>query len=1038
MRKLLLTLTAFLFFAGSLLAQKTVTGTVTDDKGNPLPNVSVVVKGSPTGTVTKSDGTYTLSLPANAKQLEFSFLGFETKTVNIGSGSVYSLTLTPTTKDLDEIVVTGITRTKKSQFAGATNKIDAKQLEDRPVGSFDQLFQGRAPGVLALTGSGQPGQATTILIRGTNSVVGGSTPLYIVDGIPVEASVFQGLNPNDFASIDIARDAATTSLYGSRGSAGVVIVTTKRGTGGKMKLEYSAQMGIKSKPDFAFRPMNTAELLKAQEQYGVMVPNTLTEWGKDPVVPGWQFSRLNPNKTIPDPTDPSPNPRLIIVPKTAADFELGDRWLDSLSKINTNWSDLFFRQGSFSNHQITLSGGTGKTRVYSSVALYNEQGTTQRTDMKRVTVRNNMDYADERLTFSASTNLGYTKRNFQQSTTTNNLNNPFLAVNVGVPYHRPYKADGSYNSISNAAKYLTTTQLDLTKYDKNYNDQLKATIGFNLNYKLTEDITASLVTGIDFRETQNTVYQSREAFARTQAGGATSLLTLAGSQIETLERFLTSNVRPSLTYRKLFADVHDVEVTAVGEYVQENYKAFNAQGYGIDPRTPNTPGAITQGNSGNQLYSTITGGKDRTGLASGLATARYTYDGKYTVTGSYRKDGSSKLPKTTRWQDFFSVGAIWELSKENFMENVNAVNVLRLRASYGSAGNANNFPSSYLYQARYSSVDQYSGLTTQVATYPGNPGARWETTYQVNVGVDFELLNRRLYGDLNWYDKRTKDLFISRPLSAEGGGYRIDINAGELQNTGFEWNINYDVIRNKDLVWTLFATGSYNKNKLLSLGGEEPYESGTSFLKVGLPLGSHYEVKWAGVDAATGQPLYYDLNGKVTNVYSNSYAVTEFGTWEAPWKGGFGTSLRYKNLDLSVLFSWQEGAYKMDNLEYFVENPVGFLANGYNQSADLKFWQKPGDIVNTPSPLYGTNFSSKLIHNASFVRLRDVTLGYTLPQSAISKLKFISNLKLYVQGTNLYMWTKWRGMDPEAGPVNINLSEFPNPRAFTGGISVTF
>lgn len=1018
MRKLLLTLTAFLFFAGSLLAQKTVTGTVTDDKGNPLPNVSVVVKGSPTGTVTKSDGTYTLSLPANAKQLEFSFLGFETKTLNIGSGSVYSLTMTPTAgKDLDEIIVTGITRTKKSQFAGATNKIDAKQLEDRPVGSFDQLFQGRAPGVLALTGSGQPGQATTILIRGTNSVVGGSTPLYIVDGIPVEASVFQGLNPNDFASIDIARDAATTSLYGSRGSAGVIIVTTKRGTGGKMKLEYSGQLGIKSKPDFAFRPMTTAEMFKAQQDLGRFLNNSSANSNQN--MPGWFYFKENPRYAA----------------LSAADQARADVIYDSMSKINTDWSDYFFRQGSFSNHQITLSGGTGKTRVYSSVALYNEEGTSTRTDMKRVTVRNNMDYADERLSFSASSNLAYTKRSFQQSTATNGLGNPFLVVNIAAPYHRPYNPDGTINN-GNTNKHVSTTLLDLISKDKNYNDQLKATVGFNLTYKITEDLTAGFVTGIDFRETQSTVYQNKEAYTRTLQ--TTTPTVFDGSQTETLDRFLTSNVRPSLSYKKLFNDVHDIEVTAVGEYIQENAKSFNVQGFGIDPRTPNTISAVTRANEINRYYPFIGGNKYRSGLASGLATARYTYDQKYTITGSYRKDGSSKLPTANRWQDFFSVGAIWELNKEKFMENLNAVNILRLRASYGSAGNANNFPSYYLYQATYASSGNYNGLTTQYATYPGNPDARWETTYQVNVGIDFELLNRRLYGDLNWYDKRTKDLFINRPLTAEGGGYRIDINAGELQNTGFEWNINYDVIRNKDLVWTLFATGSYNKNKLLSLGGEAPYESGTSFLKEGLPLGSHYEVKWAGVDAATGQPLYYDLDGKITNDYQNSYAVTDFGTWEAPWKGGFGSTVRYKNLDLSVLFSWQEGAYKMDNLEYFVENPVGFLYNGYNQSADLKFWQKPGDIVNTPSPTYGTNFSSKLIHNASFVRLRDVTLGYTLPAPAISKLKFISNLKLYVQATNLYMWTKWRGMDPEAGPVNINLSEFPNPRAFTGGISVTF
>jgi hypothetical protein len=264
------------------------------------------------------------------------------------------------------------------------------------------------------------------------------------------------------------------------------------------------------------------------------------------------------------------------------------------------------------------------------------------------------------------------------------------------------------------------------------------------------------------------------------------------------------------------------------------------------------------------------------------------------------------------------------------------------------------------------------------------------------------------------------------------------VNAGELQNTGIEWNINAEVIRKRDFVWTIFTQGAYNRNRLVSLGGEQPYESGTSFLQEGLPLGSHYEVGWAGVDAATGQPLYYDLEGKVTTVYNASNATTNWGTWEAPWKGGFGTRLNYKNLELYVLFSFQEGAYKMDNLEYFVENPVGFLSGGYNQSADLNFWKQPGDIASTPSPVYGTNFSSKLIHNASFMRLRDVTLSYTLPNNLLSKLKVVSRASVYVQANNLFIWTKWRGMDPEAGPANINLSEFPNPRAITGGLRVTF
>lgn len=1017
MRKLLVGLTAFLLFTGSLLAQRTITGTVTDDKGNPLPNVSVVVRGTNSGTVTKSDGTYSLTLPANAKQLTFSFLGYEPQTVNIGSDSRYSTTLTPSgSKEIDEVIVTGINRTKKSEFSGAASKIDEKQIRNQPVGSLDQLFQGRAPGVLGLTGSGAPGNNSTIIIRGQGSIEGGTTPLYIVDGIPVEAAVFQNLNPNDFASIDILRDAASTALYGSRGSAGVIVVTTKRGTSGKMKLTYSGQLGTKSRPDFAFRPMSTAELLQAQEDYG--------KGGgaiADPtILPGWYYSPDNPRYATLTPA------------QRAAEALL----LDSISNINTNWNDEIFRQGSFSNHQVSLSGGTGKTRIYTSAAIYNEEGTTLRSDMSRVTFRNNIDYADEKLTLALSSNLGYTKRNFQQSAAFN-TSNPFASSALAVPYHRVYKPDGTY-ATGVGTKYVAANNLDQTFYDENYNDQLKATLGITVGYKITDELTASLTAGADFRETQNTNYGSKLVFTRITS---TSITGRAGFQTEGLNRFFTGSVRPSLTYRKLFADKHDIEVTALGEYIREFSKAFNMQGFGTDPKRPNTAAAITQGNAANQLYAVVGGGKSRNTLVSGLAIARYTYNGKYTFTGSYRSDGSSKLPSDTRWQGFYSVGATWDAGKEDFMRNIRAINVLRIKVSYGGSGNANNFPGGdYPYQAQYTQ-GSYSGLNTILATYPGNPELKWETTYVTNIGIDFEILNRRVYGDINLYDKRTKDLFVNKTLSATAGfgnGGAIDINAGELQNKGFEWNVNGEVLRTKDIVWTLFATGAYNKNEVLSLGGETSYEAGTELITVGMPLGSHYQQAWAGVDAATGAPLYYTADGHLTSVYANAEPVQKFGTWEAPWKGGFGTSLRYKGLDLSVLFSWQRGGKKFDNLEYFVENPVGFMASGYNQSSDLNFWKQPGDKTSTPGAQYSVNFSSKFIHDASFMRLRDITLSYTLPASVMDRVKFISNARFFVQGSNLFIWTKWRGRDPEAGAVNLNISEYPNPRAFTAGLDITF
>ncbi len=1025
MRKLLLMLSAMFLLLVNVKAQKTITGKVTDDKGKPLSNASIIVKGTTTGTSSNTDGTFSLTLPPNAKSLLFSSVDFESREIKIGDKTSFTISLNPAgVKELAEVVVTGITKIKKAQYTGASSKVDEKSLRDKPVGSFDQILQGQAPGVTVLTGSGQPGTASNVIIRGTNSIAAGSSPLYIVDGIPVEADAFQGLNSNDFESIDILKDAAASALYGSRGSAGVIVITTKKGKAGKIKFGYSGQMGTKSAPDFSFRPMNTTELLKAQHDFGSVVSKAAANPGNDPVntninMPGWYYSHDNP-----------------LYPTYAPDVQAAnDHIYDSISKINTNWYDNIFRRGNFSNHQITLSGGTGKTLLYSSLALYNEEGVTLRTDMKRVTFRTNIDYSDDKFNYSVATTLGYTKRDFQQSATTNSLGNPFLTAAVNVPYAR-FKNDLGEYATGTGNSFAAANQLDLTKYDRNYNNQFKGTLSVNAGYKITKDISANLVTGIDYRETQNTNYGSKLPYVRANS---TSITGKAGFQREGLDRLFKADIRPSLNYKKLIGENHDLDVIVVGEYIKEIAKNFAYTGYGTDPKRPNSDAAITQGSSANQLYANVGGGKGEDLLISGLINARYTYKRKYTISASFRDDGSSQLPSAKRWQNFYSIGGVWEASRENFIKNIKPIDVLRIRLSHGTSGDQNNFLGYYLYENTYG-TSNYSGLTGIRATYPGNPAYRWEVTTTTNFGLDFELLNHRIYGDFNLYNKVTDKIFVSLPLSSYGGfgtAFHLEINGGKVGNRGQELNINFDVVKNKNVTWTINGNFSHNKNKIISLGGQDSYEDGTSLIAVGKPIGSHYEVAWAGVDAATGQPLYYTKDGNVINVRRDEDRVQNFGTWEAPWKGGFGSSVRFKGFDLSVLFSWQSGATKVDNMEYFTENPVGFLATGYNQSSDLHFWQNPGDIVSTPSPLYSTDFSSKIIHNSSFLRLRDVTLSYTLPKNLLAKTKYISNVRFYVQGFNLYMWTKWRGTDPEAGSENINLSEFPNPRTVTAGLDIT-
>lgn len=1027
MRKITTFLLFFLFSVVQVWAQtRTITGKVTDDKGAGIAGATVRATGGKGGTTTKADGSFSLVVNENAKTLTISGLDLETQTVKIPATGPVSVKMEAAKKGELEIVEvnTGYGKVNKNKYTGAATTLKPKDFANTPVGSIDQLFQGRVPGLLSLTGSGAPGTSANVIIRGTGSISGSNDPLYIVDGVPVESNVFQGINPADFASIDILRDAAGTALYGNRGSAGVIVVTTKRGVAGKPQFSYSGQFGYKDRPAFTYDMMTSKELLKAQEAYGniLQIDNTTNTMNN---LPGWYYSALNPAN----------------IGITPAEIAANKAILDSMGGINTNWRDLFLRKGSFSNQTMSIRGGTGKTTYFSQIGLYNEEGITLRTDMKRISWRTNIDYSDDKFSFTFNSAFAYTKRNFQQSSSSNSLGNPFLISNLNVPYALAYKPDGTLYTGNRAIsqKFNAANTLDLTMLDRNYNDQIKATFNINAGYKIFKNTSINFLAGLDYRETQGSTYGSRAAFIRTISASPTGR---AGFQSESLTRYLAPNVRTTVNWKATYNDKHAFDVTGLAEYNSTVEKAINFTGYGIDPKTPNTPAAITPGNTANLLIPVVGGSKTQNTLLSGLLMARYTYNDKYTLSASYRSDGASNLPVATRWQKFFSVGGVWEASKEKFISSIKAINSLRVKMSYGNSGNFNNFPfTNFYYIPSYSTTGQYNGSSAYNPGSPGNPDLKWEVIYTANLGVDFELFKGRLYGDVNLYDRRTKDLFVEKSLSSSTAsiyGASIITNAGILQNKGVEVSLNYQLIKNRSTTLTLFGNFAYNKNTLLDLGGAPSYEAGTELYTIGKPLGSHFEVKWGGVDAATGRPLYYDLNGKLTTDYQASNKVQEFGTWEAPWKGGFGARMKYKNFDFNILFAFQEGSFKSNNLEYFVENPVGFMANGYNQANTLNFWQKPGDIASTPSVKYPVNFSSKLIHNASFIRLKEISASYNLPQSSIDKLKFVKNLRFFILANNLYLWTKWIGMDPEAGATNINLSEFPNPKSVTLGLDISF
>lgn len=997
---------------------RVVSGRVLDEKGAPLGGVTVTVKGTATKTVTSADGIYTIQLPANATEMVFELVGYAAVTAAIPATGAVDVNMQPSVTDIEGVVVTGYNRVKRSTYSGAASRIDKKAIELVPVASFDQLLQGRTPGLLVTSGSGQPGASARLQIRGAASINGGSDPLYVVDGVPVEQGVFQSLNPNDFESVDILKDATASALYGSRGAAGVIVVTTRKGRAGKTILTYRGQLGMTTTGTQRFEMMNSLELLQWQEMMGTVGLQADPSGVSNPAsgLPGWDRSAKNPlNGTL-----------------TPGQMAANAVYLDSLRNINTNWKDIFFRKGTFSSHDVNLSGGNERTRYFASAGVYQEEGIGERSDLKRYTFRLNLDHSTDKLNLSINTNIGSTKRNFIESEGGIFLANPFAAVYLALPYHALYNKDGTLATGSGQTGANAYSRI----YDNDQNNhQLKGNLSANANYNFTRTLYAGGQVGLDFRETNNIAITRPGTYsAQTNSFPGTT-----GSYTETLTRFFLYQTRAYAGYRNVFRNRHSVDVSVNTEFIEEKNKNFGFTGYGLNTKLPAGPAGITPGTVSNQLIPAVTGGSNKNAMFSVFGIAKYIFDEKYTLDLSLRNDQYSLLPEKNRSRIFYSVGANWNVMKEKFTDSWRNINTLRLRTSYGTSANAKNFPlgNGEIY-ATYG-AGTYAGFPTLVPVGPGLEEADWEYTSQLNIGVDFGLFRDRLNGSLDVYNKVTNDLYLGQQVSALAGlvNPTLDINAGKMRNRGIELLLNYDIVRNRNLTWSVGGNLAYNQNRILDLGQVNERELGTSIIREGLPLGSHYEVKWAGVDAATGRPLYYTKEGKLTSVYNEANRVAEFGTYNAPFIGGFNTSVRFRGFEIAAFFTFQEGFSRYNNQDYFQLNHA-FALQGFNLRREmLTMWSKPGDVTNIQSPLTQREFSSKDIQDASYLRFRNLQASYTIPRSVLSGQKHISSIRIYGQAQNLYTWTKWTGFDPEDAN-NIATYEYPLPRIYTVGIDISF
>ena len=1000
-------------YAAAAMADKkdiVISGKVLDDAGLPLPGVSVKVTGLAIATITDANGAYSIRVPDGNASLEFSFIGYAKQIVNIAGRTSLNIELKSDSQNLQEVTVTGYTSYNKQQSASSSAVVSGKDLAQTSLSTFDQVLQGRVSGLQVSSGSGQPGASSKVILRGIGTISGNTAPLYVLDGIPVEDAYFQTLNPSDFESVTVLKDATSKAQYGAKGANGVIVITTKKGKSGKVQFNYKSQYGLSKLTSPKFNMMNTTQRLQFEEEIGL-------ETGAE-IGPGWEFSKKNPDYAA----------------KTPQEQRRADAILDSIGKINANWKDIFFRTGKFTEQQVDASGGNDNVRFYSSLNYYKQDGIAVRSGLERYSLRNNVDFNAGKLSGSINTSLGYSESSMIENEGESSGKNPLSAVYYALPYEYPYAPDGTLIHNGNSDEYEIYDQREGSKAlerllnTTNKNNQYKTILSGALSYKITDDLTAKTRFGIDFRETTSEHFVRPDSYSGAQENGE------KGSFGENLQRNFSMISTSGLTYSKV-VDQHSFELTGLYEITKQHRRGFGYKAFGIDSRLPETPAGGTPGSAENSFIPEFSGGRTRNALISYIALGRYTFNDRYTLNASYRYDGSSTLPKKNRWHGFYSLGAAWNVKKENFLASSELINDLKLRVSYGTT--ASPFPGNFTYLSAYSTTS-YGGQSGIYPTAYGSVNYDWEYAKDLNIGFDLDFLDNRIHLVTDVYYKKTENLFLDLPVSLTSGVSALPLNAGSMRNRGIEVALGVDVIRTDELKWNVGLNFAYNQNKVLSLAGSEGFEQGDSeIVREGLPYGSHYAPKWAGVDSKTGDPLYYDQNGNVsTNYNAATMSVAEFGSLYPPFTGGFNTSLNYKGFNLSALFSFANNVFRYNNEDYYNENP-DFGTSAQSVRMLNNRWKKEGDNAILPRYDAARSFSSKDIQNASYLRLRNVNLSYALPKSLLAGTKFISGVNVFVQGSNLLTWTKWKGFDPEDSDGEAKF-DYPSSRTYTFGLNVNF
>ena len=1079
--KLLLASAAMLFACVLSYAQTiTVSGTVKDSAGNPIPGVGVIISGSSRGTVSSDAGEYSLQAPADAA-LTFSALGFTTIQVPVNGRSVINVTLEEDSELLNETIVIGYGTSTKSAFTGSATMVKEEVIEKKINSNVTAALAGTTPGVQVITSSGDPaaGGSNTIRIRGYGSYQASNDPLIILDGAPYDGSI-SDINPQDVESMSVLKDASAAAIYGNRGANGVILITTKRGKAGEARVKFDARFGTNTRliPNYDV----ITDPGQYYEQWFTKMYNSYWYSGHSEAE---SFAFANAN--LYDQNNGGLGYQVYTLPEgenlIGYNFKLNPHAKLGYSDgeyyyIPDDWYNETFHTGYRQEYNVSASGAAGRFNYYASAGYLKDGGIINNSNYERYTGRINAEYQAKDW-IKLVTAMGFShsvSESVSGAGSWGSSGNLFYLVNSIAPIYPLYvrKLDAGGNP------YVVTDNGRI-KYDSNNTNQVRASIVGNAirdNENDSDCNIADVLTGKwgfvltplkGLSLTGNISITDDNTRNNSLSSVFGSAASVDGAASVSHSRFFSVNKQLLAEYKTTLQGVHNFDILA--GYEGYSYTSQGLSGYNyhlFNPLIGELNNADDTPTSSQQLRSSTT----QYATEGYLTRAQYDYDGKYFVNGSFRRDASSRFYKDARWGNFWSAGAAWLVSKEDFIQDIEWINMLKVKVSYGETGN-DNIGSLFPYEDQYShSYNKDTDSYSLSLTYKGNKDLTWETKQSLNAGVDFELFNGYLNGTLDLYSQTTKDLLYAKdvPLSSGNPTGQVLVNVGSLNNKGIELALDGSIVRTRNVQWTWNANASHNVNKMISLDdsvSEEGIKGSFRIVRVGGSLYEGYMWKYAGVDKETGEALYYKnvyeqtgvdekgnpvysdkVIGQTTTANFSTADKYDIGDFLPKLTGGFGTSLNAFGFDFAIQCSYQLGGRYYDGNYQALMHSQNNAGSALHKDI-LKAWTPENTDTNVPRWDGDTQVSQsavdRFVISSNYLSLDNVSLGYTLPFSLTSKFN-LSSVRFYVSGENLYVLSARQGVDPRFGVglggytsgSGINQSYYSARRTITGGVTVMF